>query len=337
MIIILNKASEKQVQAILEKISEKGFKASVSKGASKTIIGVIGKNASQFLEEFQNMPGVEQAISVSSPFKLASSEFHVEKTTVNVGKEIFGNNNAGMIAGPCSAESLEQVLEIAEKLHNLGVKVLRGSLFKPRSSPYEFQGLGLKGLEILEKARSEFGLAVETEVMDVRDVKPVSEVVDCLRVGARNMQNFDLLKEVGRQKKPVILKRGLSASIKEWLLSAEYILNEGNLNVILCERGIRTFETECRNTADISAIPLVHKLSHLPVIFDPSHAAGRKDLITPLSLAAIAAGADGLLVEVHSNPEKALSDAKQQLTPSEFEQLLQSLRPIAKVVGKTII
>ena len=182
MIIILNKASEKQVQAILEKISEKGFKASVSKGASKTIIGVIGKNASQFLEEFQNMPGVEQAISVSSPFKLASSEFHVEKTTVNVGKEIFGNNNAGMIAGPCSAESLEQVLEIAEKLHNLGVKVLRGSLFKPRSSPYEFQGLGLKGLEILEKARSEFGLAVETEVMDVRDVKPVSEVVDFLPV-----------------------------------------------------------------------------------------------------------------------------------------------------------
>lgn len=337
MIIVLGKASEKQIQDIVKKVQSLGFKANISKGAEKTIIGVIGKNAAQYLEEFQNLPGVEKAIAVSSPFKLASKEFHVEKTIVKIGKETFGNSNVGIIAGPCSLESKEQVFATAEKLSKLGVKVFRASIFKPRTSPYEFQGTGLQGLKILEQIREEFGIAVETEVMDVRDVKPVSEVVDCVRIGARNMQNFDLLKEVGSQEKPVILKRGLSASIKEWLMAAEYILNEGNSNLILCERGIRTFETETRNTADISAIPLVHELSHLPIIFDPSHSAGRKDLILPLSKAAVAAGADGIMVEVHNNPEKALSDAKQQFTPVEFEHYLQELRPIAKAVGKNII
>jgi len=337
MIIVLGKASEKQVQLILEKIREKGFKPHVIQGSQKTVIAVIGNNAAAFLEEFGQMPGVESVAPISAAFKLASKETHNDKTAIKIGKEVFGKGNVGMIAGPCGVESEEQTLNTANALQPLGVKFFRASIFKPRTSPYDFQGIGLNGLKILEKVRSQYDMAIETEVMDVRDVQPVSEVVDCLRIGARNMQNFDLLKEVGRQEKPVILKRGLSATIKEWLMAAEYIMSEGNKKVILCERGIRTFETETRNTADISAIPLVHSMSHLPVIFDPNHSAGRKDLILPLSKAAIAAGADGLIVEVHEHPEKALSDAKQQFTPKEFEQFLQEIRPIAKAVGKTII
>ncbi|MBI3858262.1 MAG: 3-deoxy-7-phosphoheptulonate synthase, partial [Planctomycetes bacterium] len=298
------------------------------------VIGVIGDERKLDLANFTTLPGVEKVIPILKPYKLASRDFQKKDTVVKVGSDVrIGGGTFTVMAGPCAVESSEQTMECARKVSKSGAKVLRGGAFKPRTSPYAFQGLGREGLEILAAAREETGLPVITEVMTVEDVPLVAEFADILQIGARNSQNFNLLDAVGRQPKPVLLKRGLSGTIEELLLSAEYILSRGNPNVILCERGIRTYEKATRNTLDISAVPVLKKLSHLPVVIDPSHATGLRELVAPLSKAAVAVGADGVLIEVHPHPEKALCDGPQSLTPEMFEALVHELRPIAKAVG----
>ena len=283
---------------------------------------------------FQTLPGVEKVIPVLKPYKLASRDFQKKDTVVKVGSDVrVGGGTFTVMAGPCAVETSEQTLECARRVSKSGARVLRGGAFKPRTSPYAFQGLGREGLEILASARKETGLPVITEVMTVEDVPLVAEFADILQIGARNSQNFNLLDACGRQPKPVLLKRGLSGTIEELLLSAEYILSRGNPNVILCERGIRTYEKATRNTLDISAVPVLKSLSHLPVVIDPSHATGLRHLVAPLSKAAVAVGADGVLIEVHPHPEKALCDGPQSLTPEMFDALIHELRPIAKAVG----
>jgi len=334
MIIVMKTgASVKEVSAVLKQIEAHGFKPHMSKGEETTVIGVIGDERKLDGANFATLPGVERVIPILKPYKLASRDFKKKDTVVKVGDVPIGGGTFTVMAGPCAVESLEQTLECARRVKKAGANVLRGGAYKPRTSPYSFQGLGPKGLEILAEARKETGLPIITEVMAVEDVKLVAEAADILQIGARNMQNFNLLDAVGKQEKPVLLKRGLSSTIEEWLLCAEYVLSRGNPNVILCERGIRTFEKATRNTLDIAAVPVIKKLSHLPIILDPSHATGIREFVPPLAKAAVAVGADGVLIEVHPHPEKALCDGPQSLTPEMFETLIHELKPIAKAVG----
>ncbi|MFA6049237.1 MAG: 3-deoxy-7-phosphoheptulonate synthase [Candidatus Micrarchaeia archaeon] len=337
MIIVSKQGPKKaEIKAIVDYIKSKGLTAFVSEGTEKTVIGAIGDERVLDKGHLEIMPGVERVIPILASYKFASREFKPKNTVINVKGVEIGGNAFTMIAGPCAVESEEQMMASAKALHEVGVRVLRGSAFKPRTSPYEFQGLEEEGLQILRKAADKYGMVVETEVMDPRDVGLIEEYVDILRVGARNMQNYDLLKELGTIKKPVIIKNGLASTIKEFLMAAEYVLAGGNQKVILCERGIRTAETETRFTLDISAIPVLKKLSHLPVIVDPSHSSGKSYLVPPMCKAALAAGADGIIIEVHPDPAKALCDGPQQLTPPQFAQLWSEMKPIAHAVGRTI-
>ncbi|MCD6583384.1 MAG: 3-deoxy-7-phosphoheptulonate synthase [Candidatus Omnitrophica bacterium] len=338
MIIVLRPdATPEQVDYIIKRVEKLGLKTMISKGAERTIIGVIGPEDILRVQPLEVFPGVEKVMPVLAPYKLVSRDFKPQDTVVEITKEVkIGTKEVIVIAGPCSIESKEQLLLVAKQMKSAGGKILRGGAFKPRTSPYSFQGLGKEGLKILKEVSEEVGLPTITEVMDTRDVELVSQYADILQIGARNMQNFNLLKEIGQTKKPVLLKRGLSATIKELLMSAEYILSGGNFNVILCERGIRTFEEATRNTLDLSAIPVIKQLSHLPVIVDPSHATGKWNLVAPLSKAAVACGADGLLIEVHPKPEEALSDGPQQLVPEKFSELMEELKKVAQSVNREI-
>jgi len=336
LIVMKTGASEKELDDVLGRITQSGFSGHVSKGVERTVIGVVGQTYPELREIFETLPGVEQVIPISKPYKLASREFQPQNTIVRVGDINIGGDELVVIAGPCAVESEEQVLETARAVKAAGADILRGGAFKPSTSPYHFRGLGPEGLEFLSCARAETGLAIITEVMAPQDVELVSRYADILQVGTRNMQNFVLLDEVGRARKPVLLKRGLSATIQEWLLSAEYILAQGNRQLMLCERGIRTFETYTRNTMDISAIPAIKKLSHLPIIADPSHGTGKWELVSPLALAAAAAGADGLMIEVHPNPDKALKDGPQSLNLDNFELLMSRLVLLATALGRNL-
>ncbi|SFS66324.1 3-deoxy-7-phosphoheptulonate synthase [Marininema halotolerans] len=333
MIIVLEQnATKEQTDHIVEALEAKGVQVHYSKGVDKTILGLIGNKQTLLQIPVQRFAGVEKVVHVSEPFKLASRSFHPEPSRISVRGIEIGNGSPVMMAGPCSVESREQILQSAHAVKKAGGHILRGGAFKPRSSPYSFQGLGEEGLKLLAEAREETGLPIISEVMDPENLDLVAEYVDILQLGARNMQNFHLLKKIGRTNKPVMLKRGLSATIEEWLMSAEYILSEGNPNVILCERGIRTFETHTRNTLDLSAVPIIKHLSHLPIIVDPSHGTGVCRYVAPMSRAAIAAGADGLMVEIHPKPEEALSDGPQSLTLENFHGLMDDLASL-QVMG----
>lgn len=338
MIIVLKPdATKKQIEHIVERVKKIGLTAHISKGTQRTIIGVIGPEDLLRVTPLEVFPGVENVIPVLSPYKLVSREFKKEGSVVNLGRGVkLGGKKITVIAGPCAIESELTLQAIAVSIKKAGAVGLRGGAFKPRTSPYSFQGLGKLGLKILKKVGKDLGLATVSEVMDPRDVGLVAEYVDVLQIGARNMQNFNLLKEVGLAKKPVILKRGMSSTVKEMLMSAEYILAGGNFDVVLCERGIRTFEDSTRNTLDISAVPTVKQLSHLPIIVDPSHAAGKWGLVAPLAKAAVACGCDGLIIEVHNRPEEALSDGEQSLLPENFAILMRELKILAKDMGRTI-
>ena len=338
MIIVLRPdATEEQINHIIEKVQKLGLKPHISKGTQRTIIGVIGPEDVLRVTPLEVFPGVEKVIPVLAPYKLVSREFKGEDSVIDVGKGIkIGGKKIVVMAGPCAIESFQTLREISIEVKKAGATVIRGGAFKPRTSPYSFQGLGEDGLKHLQHVGSELGLVTVSEVMDPRDVELVVHYADILQIGARNMQNFNLLKEVGMTKKPVILKRGMSSTVKELLMSAEYILAGGNFNVILCERGIRTFEDSTRNTLDISAIPVAKQLSHLPIIVDPSHAAGKWGLVSVLSKAAVAAGADGLIIEVHTHPEDALSDGSQSLLPSNFAQLMNELKALTKILGREV-
>ncbi|HPL83197.1 MAG TPA: 3-deoxy-7-phosphoheptulonate synthase [Candidatus Omnitrophota bacterium] len=338
MIIVLRpEASAEEVNHIVEKVKKLGLTPHVSQGTERTIIGVIGPEDVLRVTPLEVFPGVERVIPVLAPYKLVSREFKNEDSIIDLGKGVkVGGKKAVVMAGPCAIESETILRNIGIEVKKAGALVLRGGAFKPRTSPYSFQGLGEAGLKILKNIGDELGLVTVSEVMDTRDVELMTKYVDVMQIGARNMQNFNLLKEVGMTKKPVVLKRGLASTIKELLMSAEYILSGGNFNVILCERGIRTFEDSTRNTLDISAIPVIKQLSHLPVIVDPSHAAGKWGLVAPLAKAGIAVGADGLIIEVHTSPEDAVSDGVQSLLPSNFSNLMQELKPLAKSIGRDI-
>ena len=334
LIVMKLDASEKEIEAVKQRVASFGFTPHAIPGAQRVAIGITGNKGKVDPENFLSLPGVIDVISVSKPFKLVSREFKPESTVIKIGDASFGGDELNVIAGPCSVESRSQILEIAGLVKEAGAKFLRGGAFKPRTSPYAFQGLKLEGLEYLKEAAEATGLKVVTEVKDTETLPLVAEHSDILQIGARNMYNFSLLERVGELKKPVLLKRGLSATIEELLMAAEYILSKGNYNVILCERGIRTFETYTRNTLDLNSVPVIKKLSHLPVVVDPSHGTGAWDLVSPLALAAIAAGADGLIIEVHSHPEAAMSDGFQSLKPATFIQLMKKLKEIAPVVGR---
>ena len=338
MIIVLRPdATEEQINHIVEKVEKLGLKSHVSKGTERTIIGVIGPEDILRVTPLEVFAGVDRVMPVLAPYKLVSREFKPQSSAIEVGKGVvIGGQKITVMAGPCAVEDEGTLFEIAREIKKAGASVLRGGAFKPRTSPYSFQGLGEQGLKYLKKVGDELGLATVSEVMDSRDVELVARYIDILQIGARNMQNFNLLKEVGQTKKPVLLKRGLSSTVKELLMSAEYILAGGNFNVILCERGIRTFEDSTRNTLDISAVPNVKELSHLPIIVDPSHAAGKWGLVSPLSKAAIACGADGLIVEVHTHPEDAKSDGAQSLLPDNFSRMMQELKILAEALGREI-
>jgi 3-deoxy-7-phosphoheptulonate synthase len=344
MIIVLRPDSTpQQLEHLQQRIRELGLKAHLSQGELRTIVGVIGDEDKLQVEPLQAIPGVEQVLPILKPFKLASREFHRGDTVVEVGRECpapvkpvrIGGGSLVLIAGPCAVESEEVLSTIAAQVKAAGANLLRGGAFKPRTSPYSFQGLGEEGLRILRAVGHRHGLPVVTEVMDPRQVEVVHRYADMFQIGARNMQNFDLLREVGQTRKPVLLKRGMSATVKDLLMSAEYILSEGNPGVVLCERGVRSFEDSTRNMLDLSAVPNVKGQSHLPIVVDPSHATGRPDLIPAMARAALAAGADGVHVEVHSCPEKALSDGPQALLPPQYAALTQDLRRLAAVLGKT--
>lgn len=338
MIIVLrHDATESQIKHIVKSVKELGLKPMVSKGIERTIIGVIGPEDKLRVTPLEVYPGVEKVIPVLKPYKLVSREFKPQGSVIDVGKGIkIGGKKIQVIAGPCSVENYDLLLDIANKVKKAGATILRGGAFKPRSSPYSFQGLGEEGLKFLQDVSKKTGLLVCTELMDPRDMALVEKYADIIQIGARNMQNFNLLKEVGLSKKPVLLKRGMSCTIKEWLMSAEYILSNGNFNVILCERGIRTFEDETRFTLDINAVPVAKRLSHLPVIVDPSHSTGQWGLVPAASKAAIAAGADGLIVEVHTMPEQAKSDGAQSLVPENFASMMKELKAIAQAVGREL-
>ena len=337
MIIVLRPgATDQDVRQIEEAIKAIGLTAHISRGVERTIIGAIGDERKIDPESFEGLPVVEKVLRILSPFRLVSREFRKEDTIISVMGKTVGGKALALFAGPCSVEGHEMMVGIGGRVATGGATFLRGGAFKPRTSPYAFQGMGEEGLKCLAEAREATGLPVATELMDPRDLDLVARYADVIQIGARNMQNFRLLTEVGRLDKPVILKRGMSATIQEWLMSAEYIASEGNQKIILCERGIRTYETATRNTFDVSAFPLVKSLSHLPVIADPSHAAGKASLVPPLAAAAIAAGADGLMIEVHHQPERALSDGPQSLKPDAFAAMIVRLRRVAEAVGRTL-
>ncbi len=336
MIIVLKPgATPTEIDHVVERIHDLGLKPHVSTGEHRTIIGVIGDENKLRAQPLQAIPGVEQVLPIMKPFKLASREFTKKDTIVNVGNVKIGGGNLAMIAGPCAIESLAVLDEIAGPIKKAGANILRGGAFKPRTSPYSFQGLGEEGLKILRDIGQKHDMPVVTEVMDPRQIPLVERYAHMFQIGARNMQNFDLLKEIGQTKKPVLMKRGMSATVKDLLMSAEYVLAEGNPNVVLCERGVRSFEDSTRNMLDMSAVPNVKGQSHLPIIVDPSHATGRPDLIPPMALASVAAGADGVHIEVHSCPEKALSDGPQALLPPGYASLMEQIRKLADLVGKT--
>ena len=335
MIIVLKPRTKKEdAEHVMEEVRRHGWKPMPFHGVERTVIHVIGEIHDDSTNGFDSIPCVEKVVRILKPYKIASNEHHPQPTVVKIGDVVIGGGNFTVIAGPDSVESKDQIIESAELMKKNGIKIMRASAFKPRTSPYAFQGLGIEGLKLLKKARDKTGILVETEVMDVRDVPIAAEYVDIIRVGARNMQNFDLLKEVGKISKPVILKRGMASTISEFLMAAEYIMLNGNKDVILCERGIRTFETAYRNTLDLEAVPVIKRETHLPIIVDPSHAAGDRNLILPLCRAIAAVGADGLIVEVHPNPEKALCDGAQSLYPGQFAQMLKEIKSICKAVGK---
>jgi len=337
MIVVMRaNRSQDEINGVVRRIAELGLKEHISAGTERTIIGILGRVTPELQYTLASFSGVEEVIPVSKPYKLASREFHPQSTIIKLKDIAIGSDEIVIIAGPCAVESEEQLLATAREIKANGANILRGGAFKPRTSPYSFRGLGEPGLKLLAKARKETGMPIITEVMTPSDVELVASYADILQVGARNMQNFALLDEVGKAKKPVMLKRGLASTIQEWLLAAEYILAQGNEQVILCERGIRTFETFARNTMDISAIPIIKKVSHLPIIADPSHATGKWYLVAPLGLAAVAAGADGLMIEVHPHPEQALADGPQSLTFDNFRQLILQLRPIARAVNRKL-
>ncbi len=331
MIVVMNKhASEDDLMRVVEFIEERGARTHISRGRQKTIIGVIGDKTNIQKEQLRVFPGVEEVVSILKPYKLVSREFHPENTIVTVSGVSIGNGQPAVIAGPCSVESEQQIIEIAREVKRRGAHLLRGGAYKPRTSPYSFQGLGEEGLKLLQKAKEETGLGIVTEVLEPNDVPLVAEYADMLQIGARNMQNYQLLKAVGKCKKPVLLKRGMSATLTEFLLSAEYILSEGNAQVVLCERGIRTFVEYTRNTLDLNIVPMVKQVSHLPIIVDPSHGTGKRELVAAMAIAGIAAGADGLIIEVHTHPEMSWSDADQTLSPDEFGRLMKRVNSLVE-------
>ncbi|MGH7407130.1 MAG: 3-deoxy-7-phosphoheptulonate synthase [Candidatus Methylomirabilales bacterium] len=334
VIVMRSGASQQEIEQVAQKITAYGLTPHVSRGVERTIIGAIGDERILREVALEALPGVEKVLPILKPFKLASRDFKPENSVIPVNGVEVGGKRLAVIAGPCSVEGREMILEVARVVKAAGARLLRGGAFKPRTSPYTFQGLGEEALRYLAEAREATGLPIVTELMDPRDAPLVLKYADLIQIGARNMQNFRLLKEVGSHRKPVLLKRGMSSSIKELLMSAEYILSEGNYNVILCERGIRTFEDFTRNTLDLSAVPALKSLTHLPVLVDPSHGTGKWDLVPPMALAAVAAGADGLMVEVHPKPEDALSDGPQALVPTRFARLMADLAALAPVVGR---
>jgi 3-deoxy-7-phosphoheptulonate synthase len=335
VVVMQERATEAQIEKVVARLVEMGMDVHRSTGVTRTVLGAVGQGRPD-AALIEMLDGVHEVLRISEPYKLASRTFRPENTVVTIGDVRLGGDEVIVMAGPCSAESEKQVRVTASAVRRAGAKIFRGGAFKPRSSPYSFQGLGEEGLQLLREACNAEGMALVSEVMDASQIEVMTKYVDIFQVGARNMQNFTLLRELGHVRKPVLLKRGISATIEEWLLSAEYVLSGGNTDVILCERGIRTFETATRNTLDIAAIPIVQKLSHLPVIVDPSHAIGRRDKVAPVARAAIAAGADGLLIEVHCDPDHALSDGAQSMFPSQFDRLMAELRIIAPAIGRSI-
>jgi len=336
VVVMQERATEEQVQRVIAQLTEQGFDVHRSTGALKTVLGAVGGNRECDPRLIEVLEGVQEVIRITEPYKLASRTFKPEATVIQIGDVRIGGDEVIVMAGPCSAETEEQVQASAAAVKRAGAKVFRGGAFKPRSSPYSFQGLGEAGLRMLRDASDEHNMKLISEVMDISQIDVVEKYADILQVGARNMQNFTLLKELGKARKPVLLKRGISATIEEWLLSAEYVLSGGNMNVMLCERGIRTFESYTRNTLDISAIPVVKKLSHLPIVVDPSHGTGRRDKVAPMARAAVAAGADGLIIEVHNDPDHALSDGAQSMFPNQFDRLMAELRIIAPAIGRAM-
>jgi len=338
MVIVMNEqATEDQVEKVIAALTQKGYDAHRSTGSTRTVIGVVGASRAPLdPREFEIMPGVHEVVKISEPYKLAGRTFKPEDTVIRIKDVAIGGRDVVLMAGPCAVESEKQLDIIASSVSRYGARILRGGAFKPRTSPYSFQGMGEEGLRHLRTVADRYGLLVITEVMDTSQIELVGRYADILQVGARNMQNFHLLREIGRQPRPVMLKRGMSATIQEWLLSSEYIMAGGNHNVMLCERGIRTFENFTRNTMDLSAIPIIKKLSHLPIIADPSHGTGLRDKVIPMARASVAAGADGIMVEVHHEPEVALSDGPQSIYPEQFAELMAQLRIIAPAIGRTI-
>lgn len=338
MVIVMHEgATDEQIQHVIDRVIASGFDIHRSTGASHTVLGAVGVHRDFDHRDFELLPGVREVVRITQPFKLASRQFKPEGTVIDLGRGVkIGETEVIVAAGPCSVESRDQIHAIAEAVSKAGAKVLRAGAFKPRTSPYAFQGLGEKGLQLIREAADKFNLVVVSEVMDLSQISMMSNYVDMFQVGARNMQNYFLLRALGEIRKPVLLKRGLSATIEELLLASEYILSGGNYNVALCERGIRTFDTYLRNTLDIAAIPVIQKLSHLPILADPSHGTGRRDKVPAMARAAVAAGADGLLIEVHNDPDHALSDGAQSLTPADFSQLMSEVRMIAPAVGRRI-
>jgi 3-deoxy-7-phosphoheptulonate synthase len=336
VVVMQERATDDQVQKVIAQLVEMGFDVHRSTGALRTVLGAVGGNRQFDTRLLEVLDGVQEVLRITEPYKLASRTFKPDNSVITVGELRIGGDEVIVMAGPCSAENEEQVEATASAVKRAGAKVLRGGAFKPRSSPYSFQGLGEEGLRILRSAADRHALKLVSEVMDLSQIELVGKYAHILQVGARNMQNFTLLRELGRTRTPIMLKRGISATIEEWLLSAEYILAGGNMNVMLCERGIRTFESYTRNTLDVSAIPVIHKLSHLPIIADPSHGSGRRDMVASMARAAVAAGADGLIIEVHHDPDHALSDGAQSLFPNQFDRLMAELRIIAPAIGRGI-
>jgi len=336
LIVMSPTATEPELDAVIARLVEKGFDVHRSTGAERTVLGAVGHVQNSDPRFFEDMPGVSEVVRISEPYKLAGRTFQPKDSVVSVRGVPVGGDEVVIMAGPCTIESRDQIFESARAVARAGARILRGGAFKPRTSPYSYQGMGIDGWKLLREAADEFGLATVSEVMDASQIEDALPYVDLLQVGARNMQNFTFLKELGKVRTPVLLKRGLSATIEEWLLSAEYVMAGGNRDVILCERGIRTFERYTRNTLDISAIPVVEKLSHLPVVADPSHGTGHREQVAPMALAAAAAGADGLLIEVHPDPDRALCDGPQSLLPAQFGRLMDQLRIVAPAVGKRL-
>jgi 3-deoxy-7-phosphoheptulonate synthase len=338
LVVMQAHASEEQVRAVCQKIEALGLRPHAIPGAQRTAIGITGNKGEVESSAFEDMPGVGEVIRVSKPYKLVSRDLKPDPTTIRFpGTDIsIGGSTLAVMAGPCAIESREQAMSTAEAVHRAGAQFFRGGAYKPRTSPYSFQGLGEEGLKIMAEVRERFGMRIVTEAVDNESLDLVEEYADIIQIGARNMQNFSLLKRAGRARKPVMLKRGMSATLEEWLMAAEYIMNEGNYQVMLCERGVRTFADHTRNTLDLSIVPAVQRLSHLPVLVDPSHGTGKRNKVIPMARASTAAGCDGLLIEVHCSPEQALSDGMQSIYPAQFEQLMSEVRQIAAVVGRTV-